>query len=453
MVRDQRTPASSLEPPPDYVSLPLTKVRVGVRLTRPVYDGRPGANQLLLAAGKQITPGALEGIKNRGIVSLLVHRNDLSQVNQSPVPVHRTQRSSVTSRSAMTPQPTSSANQTRKSWAGWKVDSDSYLHRLQPQETGPRSLDRMVLFQASYDQAVKTTSIVIERLTQERRLLADSLLQTSERQLTEMQSDIDEFLIRGTAPITEDYPSRHSLQTAMLATSMATIMGYSQDELIDLAFGCLLHDVGMLMIPHRLLSAALPIPANDRIELQKHPIISANLVQDCREVPQAARHVIYQMHERMNGTGYPRGRSGTQIHPMARIAAVADAYLAMISPRPHRPPLSPYQAIERLLLSARQGQFDPSAIRALLHTVSLFPVGSKVRLNDGQIAEVIRSNREQFAFPTIQLINPLDPEPGEVIDLSTQSGLQVAGALDSLVKNPQDETSSNALVHAAAAAL
>lgn len=355
----------------------------------------------------------------------------------------------------MTPLPNTAGSTTKKSasWAGWKIDSDSFLHQLQAPAQGPRNADRIQAFQASYDHAVETTTVVIDRLTKEHRLLSDALLQTTERQLQEVQTDLDEFLIRGAAPVLNNYPSRHSLQTAMLATSMATLMGHPQEDLTELGLGCLLHDVGMLQIPARLLSAAHPLPAADRLELQKHPIISANLIQDCRDIPQAARHIVYQMHERMNGTGYPRGRSGAQIHPLARIASVADAYLALISPRPHRPPLSPYQAVERLLLSARQGQFDPSAIRALLHTVSLFPVGSKVRLNDGRVALVIRSNRDQFARPVIQLIDPVSPFPGDIIDLAGQASIQVASALDSVMATPSETSTSPTPLQLAAAAL
>lgn len=455
MVRDERTSVATLEMPPDYVMLPLTKIRVGAHLRRPVYDGCPGARQLLLAAGKQVTPGGLLALKNRGIVSLLVHRSDVEQLSQPDLHRKRQHRQSSASRLGMTPLPNTAGSTTKKSasWAGWKIDSDSFLHQLQAPAQGPRNADRIQAFQASYDHAVETTTVVIDRLTKEHRLLSDALLQTTERQLQEVQTDLDEFLIRGAAPVLNNYPSRHSLQTAMLATSMATLMGHPQEDLTELGLGCLLHDVGMLQIPARLLSAAHPLPAADRLELQKHPIISANLIQDCRDIPQAARHIVYQMHERMNGTGYPRGRSGAQIHPLARIASVADAYLALISPRPHRPPLSPYQAVERLLLSARQGQFDPSAIRALLHTVSLFPVGSKVRLNDGRVALVIRSNRDQFARPVIQLIDPVSPFPGDIIDLAGQASIQVASALDSVMATPSETSTSPTPLQLAAAAL
>jgi len=455
MVRDERTSAATADLPPDYVMLPLTKVRVGAHLRRPVYDGCPGSKQLLLAAGKQVTPAGLIALKNRGIVSLLIHRSDFEQLSETDLPQRKHHRHSSASRLAVTPLPISTGANTKKlaSWAGWKVDSDSYLHQLQPPAQGPRSTTRVAAFQASYDKAVESTTIVFERLTTERRLLTDTVLQTTERQLQEVQTDLDEFLMRGAAPILKDYPSRHSLQTAMLATSMATLMGHPQDDLIELGFGCLLHDVGMLQIPSRLLSAPSALAAADRLELQKHPIISANLIQDCREVPQASRHIVYQMHERMNGTGYPRGRAGAQIHPLARIAAVADAYLALISPRPHRSPLSPYQAVERLLLSARQGQFDPSVIRALLNAVSLFPVGSKVRLNDGRIAVVIRGNRDQFARPVIQLIDPVSPLPGAVIDLAGHAALQVASALESVETSNSKPQTPPSVLQAAAAAL
>lgn len=453
MVREERTSGTSL--PPDYVMLPLTKVRVGVRLRRPVFDGRPGSNQLLLAAGKQVTPGALEALKNRGVVSLLVHRSDLQQLTQHEERRGPGPRIASSPRASLGPLPSSATTSAKKSatWNGWKIDCDSFLHQLSSPGDNGRDPAREQAFQVSYDKAVETTTLIFQRLVRERKLASDAVVNTTERQLNEIQADLNEFLMRGTSPIVADYPSRHSVQTSMLATAMATVMGYTRDELLDLSMGCLLHDAGMLQIPDRLMTAAAPVTAADRLELQKHPIHSANLIQHCRDISQAARHVVYQMHERMNGSGYPRGRSGSQIHPLARIAAVADTYLALISPRPHRPGLSPYQAVEKLLLSARQGQFDPGVIRALLQTISLFPIGSRVRLSDGRIARVIRSNSEQFARPVVQLIDPVDPAPGEILDLKGQLGIQVTAALDSVAVNTSEPQGTSSAILLAAAAL
>ncbi|HET6423433.1 MAG TPA: HD domain-containing phosphohydrolase, partial [Planctomycetaceae bacterium] len=173
-----------------------------------------------------------------------------------------------------------------------------------------------------------------------------------------------------------------------------------------------------------------PLQVSERLELQKHPIYAADLLNRSRNVPHGAKMVVYQMHERLNGTGYPRQRQGSQIHTLARIAAVADTFLAMVSPRSFRQGLPPYKAVEKLLFATRQGYFDPAAVRGLLHAVSLFPLGSMVQLSDGRQGRVIRGNRDRFAQPVVEVVDLSGPLPRtELIDLSQRSDLQVVSTV------------------------
>ena len=140
--------------------------------------------------------------------------------------------------------------------------------------------------------------------------------------------------------------------------------------------------------------------------------------------------VAYQMHERFNGTGYPRQRHGAQIHPLARIAMVADAFVAMVSPRPHRPAVLPYKVMEYLLHCTKLGQFDPDVMRGLLQTISLFPIGSYVELSDNRVGRVVRAHRELYNSPVVEIPPQEDSsaEP-EVVDIAATPSVQIVRAL------------------------
>ncbi len=440
----------------DYVSVRLSQLAVGSRLRSPVYDGRPGQQrQLLLSAGKQLASSYLDNLQRRGIQSVLIHRGDLQRITeneqrrqQSQGPARLRQRPA---HSTSTPGPQKS--ESKSGWSGWNIEADSFIHAVQSVAEPQRDPHRIQKFQQSYEAGLKCTTSLLNVLVHDKQLNADAAIRVSDQHLQEMAEDLDEFLHRGASPVEADYPSRHSLQTAMLATSMGAIMGFSRDALLELGCGCLLHDVGMLMIPSHLLLASGVSSAADRIEIQKHPIYSANLIQDRRDVPQGARHIVYQMHERMNGSGYPRGRSGQQIHPMARVAAVADTFLSLASPRPFRAALHPYAAVERILYAARQGLFDPRAVRALLHTISLFPIGSYVTLSNGQLAQVLRANREDFARPKVQILDLLGMSASAVIDLREERKLIVISTADPPAFSPAVTTVPSAELLAAAASL
>jgi HD-GYP domain-containing protein (c-di-GMP phosphodiesterase class II) len=142
-----------------------------------------------------------------------------------------------------------------------------------------------------------------------------------------------------------------------------------------------------------------------------------------------SRLVIYQMHERCDGSGYPRGVAGESIHPLAKISSVADAYLALVSPRPHRTALLPYHAIRHLLSEVRSGLYDPQCMRALLQASSLFPLGSHVRLSDGRQARVIRANGASFDRPVVCLPQADGTSDDmELIDLLQTSELHIEAA-------------------------
>ncbi len=140
--------------------------------------------------------------------------------------------------------------------------------------------------------------------------------------------------------------------------------------------------------------------------------------------------VAYQLHERWDGTdgtGYPRKRAGQQIHLLARIAGVADEFVAKISHRPYRPAILPHVAMVELLRGVRTGEYDPDVIRGLLHTLSLYPVGSFVELADGRIGKVIRSNGEAYSTPVVSVWHPGESETSEeTIDLSSVTDEEVA---------------------------
>ena len=158
------------------------------------------------------------------------------------------------------------------------------------------------------------------------------------------------------------------------------------------------------------------------------------MMKEMRSVTNRSAFIAYQMHERNNGQGYPRRLEGHRIHFLSKLAAVADAYVGLVSPRPYRPALLPYYAMESMLKGVRSGLFDAAAVRALLDTLSLFPCGSYVQLSDGRIGRVIRSNRDQYTLPVVEarLADDLYAAP-EVINL-VESDVRITKPLESISK-------------------
>ncbi len=412
----------------DYISVSIADLRVNSVLQTAIYDARPGLQHiLLLSSGRTLSESELDALKRRGITDVLVHPSEVSRITLGTSSNHFTEVPPA--RTPARPRPSARPTAepaTKPAYPGFRLDRDSHLHRVQVPADLSRNPVRAEEFRKSYEANLEMTTAIYDEFVESGNVSSTQIAQVSEQQLQELSLDFDEFLSRGVKPVDSSYPCRHALQTAMLAESIGTVMGLRKDELVELGFGCLLHDAGMLLVPANLHQTDRPLQVSERLELQKHPIYAADLLNRSRNVPHGAKMVVYQMHERLNGTGYPRQRQGSQIHTLARIAAVADTYLAMVSPRSFRPGLPPYKAVEKLLFATRQGYFDPAAVRGLLHAVSLFPLGSMVQLSDGRTGRVVRGNRDRFAQPVVEVIDLSGPLPkAEVIDLSQRSDLQV----------------------------
>jgi len=235
-----------------------------------------------------------------------------------------------------------------------------------------------------------------------------------------------------TAP-SNGYPSRHGLRVAMLAMCVGTAMGLEEQTLRNLGIGCMVHDVGMLDVDQGLYDGKRLLTAADFKEITKHPLSTVGTLQGHADLPPSARIVAYQIHERCNGAGYPRGYKSDQIHDLAKIAAVADAFVAMVSPRPHRPGMVPYHALKKILKDTNRGLYDADAVRGLLEAVSAFPIGSFVSLADGRVGRVIRPSPERYDRPIIEAWDRADlTAPPVVVDLLRDDGATITGSLPRL---------------------
>lgn len=223
----------------------------------------------------------------------------------------------------------------------------------------------------------------------------------------------------------DDYFFDHSVNVALLSISIAAQLGLRGEELSEIALCALLQDVGMLKVPADIRCANRPLTDDEIFEVKRHPYHTVDLLENLKGVPLAAKFVGYQVHERCDGSGYPRKRSGMHLHKYAKIVAIADSYCAMTRPRPHRTALCPYEAIKIMLVEANAEKYDRNLVRAFLDTISVFPIGSVVELSSGAKARVIRANPGLHTQPMIVEIGSDSQSTGRLIDLSASDELKI----------------------------
>lgn len=224
-----------------------------------------------------------------------------------------------------------------------------------------------------------------------------------------------------------EYLYQHGLNVALMAMSTATALNVSEEEIAEIGMGAIMQDIGMLSVPQTLRFAPRSLTDAERVEVQRHPIYSFDMLQRLG-ASETSLMIAYQAHERPDRSGYPNGRHRMLIHPHARLVSAADAYVALSSQRPHRAGCSPYEAMRTLLTEANENRLDPDAVRTILDCMSLFPLGSYVSLSDGTIAKVIRANPGKHTKPVVVALNADGSETESEIDLANNDTPQIVKA-------------------------
>lgn len=229
----------------------------------------------------------------------------------------------------------------------------------------------------------------------------------------------------------QDYLFDHSLKQCLLSLSLAAAAGYSRSQSIEIAVGALLADVGMMLVPERIRLKRGKLTEGEVFEMRKHPMLGVSLLEHMQGLSEAALVIPYQHHERLGGGGYPDRRAGAAVSRFSRIVSIADVFTALINRRTYRGSMLPYQAMVSLLTLGGAGHLDGDHIKQFLNTMSMFPVGSLVRLSSGRVAKVVAPNPGEFTKPVVSL---LTNEAGAPLPRSAIAQIDLAQSQEKIVE-------------------
>jgi HD-GYP domain-containing protein (c-di-GMP phosphodiesterase class II) len=230
----------------------------------------------------------------------------------------------------------------------------------------------------------------------------------------------------------ESTVAEHAIEVTIFSLLVGVGMGYNKKRLLPLAMVAFLHDVGMYKIPPAILSKKGKLSEREFKEVQKHPEISAGILSKMGDKFAWLANLSLQVHERADGTGYPRGLKEDKVHEFAFIIGLVDMYSAMIKDRPYRDRIEKTRAMKSIISSSK-GKFPAKVVKVFLNQISFFPVGSQVKLNDRSAGRVITTNPEFPLKPTVEILydhvgNKL--KTPKIVDLSQQPLLYITESID-----------------------
>ncbi|KUO74711.1 MAG: hypothetical protein APF81_17925 [Desulfosporosinus sp. BRH_c37] len=219
----------------------------------------------------------------------------------------------------------------------------------------------------------------------------------------------------------DNYTYAHSVNVAILSIVTGMAIGCDYSKLKNIGIGAMLHDIGKASIPLNILNKAGKLTPLEFALIQKHPEIGFRKSKLNLDIEPTARSIILQHHEKLDGTGYPGGRTSDTIHQFAKIVAIADIYDALTSERPYRKRWPIKESLD-FLQQIAGNYIDPEILKAFANRIAPYPVGSKVMVSDSRIGYVI--NNRNLTRPIIGFSN------GDTFDMSKETYLYIREIVD-----------------------
>ncbi|MBE9528003.1 MAG: HD-GYP domain-containing protein [Proteobacteria bacterium] len=230
----------------------------------------------------------------------------------------------------------------------------------------------------------------------------------------------------------DDYTFTHSVNVCIIAVALGECMNPTRAQLYDLALGAMLHDVGKMKVPEKILQKITSLSETEYLEVKKHVDYSTEILCSSTGMSDDTRCAILQHHEWYNGTGYPNKISGKDIHPYARIVSIADYYDALTTRRIYRDMLIPSNVMKRIFLLENE-KFDPEMADRFIKCLGIYPSGSFVEINTGEVGVVKATNMSNLMTPIVAMLfdskKQLYPKSFD-IDLSADEERRIIGAVN-----------------------
>lgn len=232
------------------------------------------------------------------------------------------------------------------------------------------------------------------------------------------------------------YTLCHSVNVSMLAVMFGKFLGYDQEQLRLLGLAGILHDIGKQFIPASILNAPRRLNPDEFAIIRTHSTLGYEKLAEHKDVPELVRRGVLEHHEKIDGTGYPHGKSGEDISVFSSILSLADVYDALSSNKPYRKALPPTTAITTLY-EMRGSAFPPDLTEKFIRCIGVYPTGSLVRLSTGEFGVVCGNPHETLNKPRVLAI-PRDAgrflfTQARMLDLEKTPGVSIRAHL-----NPTD---------------
>ncbi len=287
-----------------------------------------------------------------------------------------------------------------------------------------------------FSDAVSMVKEIVQAVHLEKSIDMRKMNTTVQTMVDNILENRDAFMGLTSIKMYDEYTFAHSVNVSVLAISLGTFLSFEKPQVAAVGVAGLLHDIGKVNVPIDIINKPGKLTEEEWAMVKRHPIEGALIISDIPGVTKLAMVTAFEHHQYSEVRGYPAIDGHHQQHLFSKIVSLCDAYDAITANRVYYRIRRPMDQAIRILLDGRGRIFDPILVKAFVNMIGLFPVGTLLKLDTGEIGLVMHQTRDLMR-PRVLLLDKFDgseKEMGTEISLLETVGghhkRSVAGTID-----------------------
>ena len=261
-----------------------------------------------------------------------------------------------------------------------------------------------------YGHARETAQSIMSGIRLGRMLDMNNIRQAVDSTVDSVLRNENALLLLSKIKHKDDYTAEHCINVSILAAAFGKHLGLLEDEIRVLALSGMMHDVGKMRIDDAILNKPGALTPEEFDIMKKHTTFGRDILVSLPSLEHAAVDVAYSHHERMDGEGYPRGLSSQQIPLFAKMIGLVDTYDAITSSRVYDKGRASMQALQ--IIHRNKGtQFDEELAVEFIRMIGVYPPGSIVELESGDVGIVVANQKASKLKPVVLLVRDSAKQP------------------------------------------